>query len=79
MRDIAVCFLFSYVNPEHELRMREIIAEEHPEANVSLSHEVYPRWREYDRTSHDARRRVSEDARSTTTSKTSPTDCSGKA
>ena len=49
--DIAVCFLFSYVNPEHELRMREIIAEVHPDANVSLSHEVYPRWREYDRTS----------------------------
>jgi N-methylhydantoinase A len=49
--DIAVAFLFSYVNPEHELRMREIIAEVHPEANVSLSHEVYPRWREYDRMS----------------------------
>jgi N-methylhydantoinase A len=51
IRDIAVAFLFSYVNPQHELRMREIIAEVHPEANVSLSHEVYPRWREYDRTS----------------------------
>jgi N-methylhydantoinase A len=51
VRDIAVSFLFSYVNPEHELRMREIIARVHPEATVSLSHEVYPRWREYDRTS----------------------------
>jgi N-methylhydantoinase A len=51
IRDIAVCFLFAYLNPEHELRMREIIAEEHPEARVSLSHEVYPRWREYDRMS----------------------------
>jgi N-methylhydantoinase A len=51
IRDIAVAFLFSYVNPEHELQMREIIAELHPDANVSLSHEVYPRWREYDRTS----------------------------
>jgi N-methylhydantoinase A len=49
--DIAVSFLFSYVNPANELRMREIIAEEHPGAMVSLSHEVYPRWREYDRTS----------------------------
>src|SRR5207237_1004287 len=47
-RDIAVAFLFSYVNPVHELRMRELIEEEHPEASVSLSHEVYPRWREYD-------------------------------
>ena len=31
--------------------MREIIAEVHPDAKVSLSHEVYPRWREYDRMS----------------------------
>ncbi len=48
---IAVSFLFSYLNPAHELRLREIILEEFPEAYVSLSHEVYPRWREYDRTS----------------------------
>ncbi len=51
LSDIAVCFLFSYVNPANEVRMREIIAEEHPGARVSLSHEVYPRWREYDRMS----------------------------
>jgi N-methylhydantoinase A len=48
---IAVSFLFSYVNPAHELRMRELISEVHPQATVSLSSEVYPRWREYDRTS----------------------------
>ncbi|PWU18313.1 MAG: hydantoin utilization protein [Candidatus Rokuibacteriota bacterium] len=51
IRDIAVSFLFSYINPAHELRMREIIGEVFPEATVSLSHEVYPRWREYDRAS----------------------------
>ncbi len=51
IRDIAVCFLFSYLNPTNELRARELIAEEHPAAKVSLSHEVYPRWREYDRMS----------------------------
>jgi N-methylhydantoinase A len=51
IRDIAVSLLFSYVNPSHELRVRELIAEVYPEATVSLSHEVYPRWREYDRTS----------------------------
>lgn len=51
IQDIAVCFLFAYLNPAHELRMRELIAEEHPDARVSLSHEVYPRWREYDRMS----------------------------
>ena len=49
--DIAVCFLFSYLNPAHEVRARELIREEHPEARVSLSHEVFPRWREYDRMS----------------------------
>jgi N-methylhydantoinase A len=51
IRDIAVSFLFSFVTPKNELRMREIIEEEYPEARVSLSHEVYPRWREFDRTS----------------------------
>jgi N-methylhydantoinase A len=51
IRDIAVCFLFSYLNPSHELRMREIVTEEHPDARVSLSNEVFPRWREYDRMS----------------------------
>jgi N-methylhydantoinase A len=49
--DIAVSFLFSYINPANELRMAEIISEVYPEATVSLSHVVYPRWREYDRTS----------------------------
>ena len=39
------------MNPAHELRMRELIAEVYPEATVSLSHDVYPRWREYDRAS----------------------------
>ena len=51
VKDIAVSFLFSYVNPEHELRVGEMINEIYSEATVSLSHEVYPRWREYDRTS----------------------------
>ena len=48
---IAVSYLFSFVNPDHELRTRELIAELWPEAQVSLSHEVLPRWREYERTS----------------------------
>ena len=48
---IGVCFLFSYLHPRHELRMRELIEEHYPEAYVSLSHEVYPRWREYERAS----------------------------
>ena len=46
---VAVCFLFSYLTPEHELRARRIILEEMPEAFVSLSHEVAPEMREYER------------------------------
>ena len=48
---IAVTFLFSYVNPAHELRARELVLEEHPEAHVSLSHEVMPSAPEFERTS----------------------------
>lgn len=52
VESIAVMFLFSYVNPDHEQRAAEIIAEEYPEvAHVSLSHEVLPRGPEYERTS----------------------------
>jgi N-methylhydantoinase A len=46
---IAVCFLFSYLNPEHELAARELLAQRFPELAVSLSHEVAPIWREYER------------------------------
>ena len=45
----AVMFLFSYVDPSHELRAEEIILEENPDAHVSLSHRVYSKWREYER------------------------------
>ena len=46
---IAVCLLFSYVNPAHELRLREFLHERFPDVPVSLSHEVAPIWREYER------------------------------
>jgi N-methylhydantoinase A len=49
VESIAVCFLFSYMNPAHELRLRQIIREEHPEATVSLSHEILPQVREFER------------------------------
>ena len=49
---IAVAFLFSYKNPEHELRAREILREELGEDfAISLSHESAKEWREYERTS----------------------------
>lgn len=46
---IAVCYLFSFVNPLHELRTRELIAEHLPDVPVSLSHEILPRVREFER------------------------------
>lgn len=48
---IAVAYIFSFVNPDHELRTREVIRELWPEVEISLSHEIVPRWREYERTS----------------------------
>ena len=51
VESVAVSFLFSFVNPAHERRVREIVAEEMPGVLVSLSHEVLPRAPEYDRTS----------------------------
>jgi N-methylhydantoinase A len=46
---VAVCLLFSYLNPEHERRVRDAIHARHPAVPVSLSHEVAPIWREYER------------------------------
>lgn len=49
---VAVAFLFSYKNPAHELRAREILLEElGADFTVSLSHEAAKEWREYERTS----------------------------
>jgi N-methylhydantoinase A len=48
---VAVGFLFSYVNPDHELRAQEILQEELDGITVSLSHRVAREWREYERTS----------------------------
>jgi N-methylhydantoinase A len=46
---IAVCFLFSFLNPTHEQAVKKIIEEEFPEAYISLSSEVLPQFREYER------------------------------
>ncbi len=52
VRSIAVVFLFSFVNPDHERRARDLVLEEFPEVeHVSLSHEVLPRAPEFERTS----------------------------
>src|SRR5262249_2265063 len=47
---IAVVFLFSFLNNSHERRAREIIAARHPHVFVSLSSEIDPAFREYERT-----------------------------
>ncbi|HEX4433499.1 MAG TPA: hydantoinase/oxoprolinase family protein, partial [Acidimicrobiales bacterium] len=52
VESIAVCFLFSFVNADHERRARELILEEFPDVgHISLSHEVLPRAPEFERTS----------------------------
>lgn len=48
---VAVCFLYSFVHPEHEQAARRIIAQEFPEAFACLSHDVAPEFREYERMS----------------------------
>lgn len=50
-RSVAVCFLYCYVNPVHERRVRSLVEEELPEAFVTCSHEVAPEFREYERLS----------------------------
>jgi len=46
---LGVCFLHAYADPAHEERMRQILAEEHPNAVVSISSEVLREYREYER------------------------------
>jgi N-methylhydantoinase A len=46
---LGVCFLHSYANPEHERRMRDVLAREHPDAVVSISSDVLREYREYER------------------------------
>ncbi|WP_446831691.1 hydantoinase/oxoprolinase family protein [Candidatus Foliamicus sp.] len=51
---IAVCCLFSFLNPEHERRIAELARSEFPEAYVTASHELAPLVREYERFSTTA-------------------------
>ena len=47
---VAVCLLFAFVEPTHEIRIGKAIAAALPNAHVSLSHQVLPLYREYERT-----------------------------
>ena len=46
---IAVSLLFAYLNPAHEIELRSWLEKQFPNLSVSLSHEVAPVWREYER------------------------------
>jgi N-methylhydantoinase A len=48
---VAVCLVHAFTNPEHELRVREILERECPGLSVTLSHEIAREWREYERAS----------------------------
>jgi N-methylhydantoinase A len=51
---VAICLLFSYLDPAHEQRLAEHLRRELPSVHVSVSHEVLPRFREYERCSTTA-------------------------
>jgi N-methylhydantoinase A len=51
---VAVCLLFSYLDPAHERRIAAHLRERLPGVHVSVSHEVLPRFREYERCSTTA-------------------------
>src|SRR3972149_4096291 len=51
VESVAVCFLFSFLNQQHELKIKEIMEKEFPEASLSLSCEILPQIREFYRMS----------------------------
>ncbi|CAM4134875.1 hydantoinase/oxoprolinase family protein [Bordetella tumulicola] len=48
---VAICFLHAYRNPDHERRARDIVREILPDVYISLSSDVLPEFREYERLS----------------------------
>lgn len=54
VESIAVCLLHSYLNPVHEQRVGQIVREEFPECYLSLSSDVVPLYREFERFSTTA-------------------------
>jgi N-methylhydantoinase A len=54
INSIAVCLLHSYVNHVHEKEVRDILSREMPDASISISSEVLPEFREYERSTTTA-------------------------
>ena len=48
---MAICFLFSFLNPDHEMEAEQIVREILPGAYVSASHAILPQIKEFDRLS----------------------------
>ncbi len=51
IESVAICLLHAFTNPRHELDVYEIVRDEMPNASISISHQVSPAMREYQRTS----------------------------
>lgn len=51
VRSVAICFLNSFMNPEHELAAKRLLSAELPGVYISASCEVFPEIREFERTS----------------------------
>jgi N-methylhydantoinase A len=51
VESVAVCFLHSYANPQHELAMEDVLRAECPGIAITLSHRLTREYREYERTS----------------------------
>ncbi len=51
VESIAVCFLFSFMNPVHERQARDVISRLWPDVPISISSEILPEIREYERSS----------------------------
>ncbi|HTP81454.1 MAG TPA: hydantoinase/oxoprolinase family protein, partial [Alphaproteobacteria bacterium] len=49
IRAIGVCLMHAYANPAHERRVAALLKQEYPECTVSLSCDVLPEYREYER------------------------------
>lgn len=50
IRSLGVCLIHAYANDAHEKRVLEILREEYPDCTVSISSQVLPEYREYERT-----------------------------
>lgn len=49
VESIAVCFIYGFLNEDHEIKAKSILEEEFPDCFISISHEVAPEFREFER------------------------------